>query len=68
LLVPFCGQLVASIWTLVLYVIGLGEAHRTGYGKSAAAVLLPILLCCCCAAIGLFFFASALAGLVSQIQ
>lgn len=65
---PFCGQLVAWIWTVVLYVIGLGEAHRVGYGKSAAAVLLPIvLLCCCCAAVG-FFFASALAGLVGQIQ
>lgn len=68
LLVPFCGQLVAGIWTLVLYVIGLAEAHGIGYGRAVAAVLLPILLlCCCCAAVG-FFFASAITGLATQIR
>jgi hypothetical protein len=68
LLIPFCGQLIAGLWTLMLYVIGLAEAHRIGYGKSAAAVLLPIvLLCCCCAGIA-FFFASAIAGLVGHVR
>jgi len=67
-LVPFCGQFVGGIWTLVLYVLGLAEAHQIGHGKATAAVLLPIvLLCCCCAAL-VFLFAGALAGLVGQMQ
>ena len=67
-LVPFCGQLVGGIWGLVLYVLGLAEAHRIGHGKAAAAVLLPILVLCCCCAGMAFLFASAIAGLVGQVQ
>jgi hypothetical protein len=67
-LVPFCGQFVGGIWTLVLYVLGFAEAHQIGHGKAAAAVLLPIvLLCCCCAAL-VFLFAGAVAGLVGQMR
>jgi hypothetical protein len=67
-LVPFCGQLVGGIWCLVLYVLGLAQAHGIGHGKAAAAVLLPIVLfCCCCAGIA-FLFAGAMAGLASQMS
>jgi hypothetical protein len=67
-LVPFCGQAVAGLWTLVLYVLGLAEAHQIGHGKAAAAVLLPILLLCCCCAGLAFLFAGAIAGLAGQMQ
>ena len=68
LIVPFCGQLIAPVWTLVVDVIGLAAAHRIGQGKAAAAVLLPIvLLCCCCAGISLLF-AGAIASLVGQAR
>jgi hypothetical protein len=68
LLVPFCGQLVALAWCLVLYVIGLSQAHGIGGGRAAAAVLLPLaLLCCCCAALS-FLFAGAIAGLAGQLR
>jgi hypothetical protein len=67
-LVPFCGQLVALVWTLVLYVLGLAEAHQIGRGKATAAVLLPILLVCCCCAGLAFLFAGAIAGLAGQMQ
>jgi hypothetical protein len=67
-LVPFCGQLVGGVWCLVLYVLGLAEAHRIGHGKAAVAVLLPIALCCCCCAALAFLFAGAIAGLVGQVQ
>lgn len=68
LIVPFCGQLIAPLWTLVVDVIGLAEAHRIGHGKAAAAVLLPIvLLCCCCAGVALVF-AGALASLVGHAR
>ena len=42
----------AGIWSLVLYVLGLAEAHQIGHGKAAAAVLLPLVLVCCCCARG----------------
>jgi len=63
-LVPFCGQLIGAVWTLVLYVIGLAQAHEISTGKAAAAALLPlVLLCCCCAGLAILF-ASALASIV----
>jgi hypothetical protein len=64
-LIPFCG-LVGVIWTLVLYVIGLAEVHRIGYGTALAAVLLPLLAVCCCCAAFAFMMAGAIAGLVHQ--
>jgi hypothetical protein len=68
LLVPFCGQLAGPLWALVLYVIGLAEAQRIGYGKAIGAVLLPLLLlCCCCGAVlGLVFLGAA--GLAAQLR
>jgi hypothetical protein len=67
-LVPFCGQLAGPFWALVLYVIGVAQAHRIGYGKAIAAVLLPLLVvCCCCGALlGLIFLGAA--GLASQLR
>jgi hypothetical protein len=67
-LIPFCGQLVGAVWCLVLYVLGLAEAHGIGHGKAALAVLLPIALCCCCCAGLAFLFAGVLARLAGQIQ
>lgn len=68
MIVPFCGSLVAWVWSLVLYIIGLSEAHGISRGKAAAAVLLPLLLvCCCCAALGALF-ASSIAALATQVQ
>lgn len=66
-LIPFCGQLVGGLWCLVLYVIGLAEAHRIGHGKALAAVLLPLALCCCCFAVLAFVFAGTIAGLAGRL-
>jgi hypothetical protein len=67
-LLPFCGQLIGGVWCLVLYVLGLAQAHEIGHGKALAAVLLPlVLLCCCCAGLGLLF-AGAIAGMLGQVQ
>lgn len=47
--VPFCGSLIAVIWSLVVLVIGLGQIQRCGSGKAAAAVFTPaVLVCLCC--------------------
>lgn len=43
-IVPFVGGFVGSIWSLVLTIIGIREAHRTTTGAAAAIVLLPVAL------------------------
>ena len=50
-LVPFCGGAIATLWSIVICIIGLAEAQRIPVWKAAVAVLLPgVLICCCCAA------------------
>ena len=39
--VPIVGS-IASLWSIVLMVIGLRETHKTSTGKSVAAVLIPV--------------------------
>jgi hypothetical protein len=43
--IPYIGGTVASIWLIVLLIIGLSKAHEIPAGKAALAVLLPYLLC-----------------------
>jgi len=45
-IIPFVGGVVASVWQIVLAIIGLKEAHQTSYGRSAVAVFLPMIVCC----------------------
>jgi hypothetical protein len=47
-LVPLAGGMIALVWSIILVIVGLTEAHRTTTGKAAAAVLLPIVACCVC--------------------
>ena len=42
--VPFIGGFIGGIWTIVICIIGLREAHRTTTGRAAAVVLLPTIL------------------------
>jgi len=63
-ILPFCGELAAIPYRVVVLIIGLSEAHGTSRGTAAAAVLIPIgLACCCCGTViglGVYFFAAAL--------
>ncbi|MEN8143482.1 MAG: YIP1 family protein [Gemmatimonadota bacterium] len=43
-IIPWIGGMVGGIWSLVLLVIGIREAHRTTTGRSIAIVLLPLAL------------------------
>jgi hypothetical protein len=62
-ILPVCGGLIGLVWSLVVNIIGLAEAHETTVGRAVAAVLLPVFLCCLC----IVFFA-VLAGLgVAQL-
>ena len=40
--VPLLGGLIGGIWSVVLVIIGLREAHETDAWKTVAAVLLPL--------------------------
>ena len=60
-LVPFIGQLIAFIWSIVVEIMAIKELHTTTTGKSAGAVLLPIFVCCC-AIIALVSFMGAFIG------
>ena len=67
-IVPVCGGLVEAVYTLVLLIIGISEAHGISRGKAAAAVLVPgILLCCCCAG-GIGLLAFGFAGALKNMQ
>ena len=60
-LIPLFGDLAATVWGLVLAIIGVAEAHGTTLGRAAAAVLLPVVFCCVCiAAIALIAVTGAL--------
>lgn len=45
-IVPFCGSLIAGVWGLVLYCIGLARAHETDTSRAVLAVFLPLVVCC----------------------
>ena len=53
--VPFLGGCIATIWMLVLGIIGLAAAHRTDTWRAALAVFAPVILCIC--AVGTAIFA-----------
>jgi hypothetical protein len=60
-LIPFCGSLIAGVWTIVVSIIGLSRAHEISTGKAAAAVLLPIAICC---VLMIFFYAAVIAAIL----
>lgn len=46
LMVPFCGTILGIVWSIIITIIGIKEAHETSGGKAAFAVLMPLVLCC----------------------
>ena len=64
-LVPFLGPLIAGIWTVVLYVVGLREAHETTTGKALASVLVPMFLLL--SALALFIVIAMILGAAAQL-
>lgn len=57
LIIPICGNLVFSLWGLVVVVIGLQKIHDIEAWRAVLAVLLPLLFCLfSCLGIGLMLF------------
>ena len=65
-IIPFCGGTVAWIYSLVISIIGISNAHETEGWKGAFAVLMPFVLCCCLVLLMVFFFGATIAGLAAQ--
>jgi hypothetical protein len=65
--VPLCGGMIAGIWALVLWIIGIAIVHRTTQGKAALAVFLPLVLCCVCIALRAAAFGAAIAAAVGHL-
>jgi hypothetical protein len=43
-LIPFVGGLIACLWLLVIWIIGLKEIHETSYKRVVMALLIPLAL------------------------
>jgi hypothetical protein len=56
-MIPMCGGLIAGIYSIVLYCIGLSRAHQTTTGKALLAIFLPLIVCC-----GVFVILGAVLG------
>jgi hypothetical protein len=66
--VPLLGGLVTFVWTRVLEIIGLSQAHRTERWKAALAVVIPLALCCVCLVGGIFAFGAAIFQAIQQMK
>jgi hypothetical protein len=53
LAVPFCGGMIAFVWSIVLTIIGMKHMQKTTGGKAALVYFTPLILCLCCC-VGLF--------------
>ena len=63
-ILPFCGGILATVWSLILLIVGLATTHRITRGKAAVAVVLPLVLCCAFTAALLFM--GVLAGVAAS--
>jgi len=67
-IVPLCGGVIAGLWSIVLWIIGLSYAQRIPTWKAAVAALLPFVLCCCCCAVIAGVMAGGLASLIQHAR
>lgn len=61
-IVPWLGMFVGGIWSIVISIIGLREAHRTTTARAALAVLLPAIL------LGMLFVVMVLAMVAAGVM
>jgi hypothetical protein len=67
-LLPVCGGILASVWGLVLMIIGLSRVHGIGKGRAAVAVLLPMIICCGLLIAGVFAAVAAAGGMAALME
>ena len=59
MVIPFCGMFITALWSMMLIIIGLRDAHETTGGKAAFAVLFPLIFCCGVIAVLMVIFMGA---------
>jgi len=59
MVVPFCGMFITALWSMMIIIIGLRDAHETTGGKAAFAVLFPFIFCCGMMAVLMVIFMGA---------
>ncbi len=62
-IVPWAGELLGWLWSVVLLAIGVREVHGTTTGRAALAVLLPLLLAAGLTALAWLFVLAVFASL-----
>lgn len=67
-IIPIAGGLITFFYTLVIYILGLSEAHETEGWKGAFAVIAPVIFCCCCLLLGILLFAAGIGGMASAFN
>jgi len=67
-IVPIVGGLIALVWGVILYVVGISSMHRITTGKAVVVVLIPLFLCCACISIAIALGAASLIGLAGSGQ
>jgi hypothetical protein len=67
-IVPFAGGLITFFYSIVVYIIGLSNAHNSEGWKGAFAVLAPIVFCCCCFILLAFVFAAGIGGMAQAFN
>lgn len=67
-IIPIAGGVVAAVWGIVLYIIGLARVHHTMTWKAAFAVLAPIVLCCVCVLIAFATMGAAILAAIGANQ
>jgi len=45
--VPMCGGMLASLWALALYVVGIDRLHGCGLGRATVIVAAPVVVFIC---------------------
>lgn len=58
--IPFAGSMIVFVYSIVLWVIGFREAHKTTTGRAAFGVFAPLVFLCCAVAFLAIVFVSML--------
>jgi len=65
MIIPVCGNLVATVWAAALTIVGLQWAHGIPRGRAAAAVLVPYVIAGCCLVL---LWSAVTASMLATIQ
>jgi hypothetical protein len=66
-LIPFVGGFISFVYSLIMMIGGMAEAHEISGGKSFLSLIVPVLICCCLG-FGLMALAIMVAGGIGSLM